>query len=499
MGMNKKWRELLLATSQELRQNVLKGRIWGEGVSPTPSPGSTSPLPNMFSNAFYASASNSSASSLDLSADEGAHAQPPPERPRRSRNGRVRGMVQSFERSGSFSSEASFDGEGEAAEGMRAELGKWLREEGGSVVEEQPIIKSPNASPTRRPLPDPFAPSQQRYAAPPPPPPVNGEPTMEELLAAEPASAWGARAWEEMDGGPGVTVKRVNGVPHPLPPVPTEAEVEANRTGTVVGHGREASSGRRKERDERRVVTAIFTPSVPMDDATPEEQEEVARNGSSAESHGDAVKMEELAQGGKVQTEVEETRRLSEELEATRALVDVFRRRLEDVEAKVAELERVEVERQQLEREQREREREAAAREQAERERQEREQQEREQQLAAERAAQEAEPVEELVTPGVRADLQASGAEGKEDAAGPSTLLARTAAMIPAALHHLENVGSLNRTHQSDGDGDDGGEPSNLSDLPSYVLLVGFGVCAVVLRVVMRRVAGRNAIVPWRP
>ncbi|KZT73456.1 hypothetical protein DAEQUDRAFT_743004 [Daedalea quercina L-15889] len=70
MGMNKKWRELLLATSQELRQNVLKGRIWGEGVSPSPSPGSTSPLPNMFSNAFYNS--NSSASSLELSADEGA-------------------------------------------------------------------------------------------------------------------------------------------------------------------------------------------------------------------------------------------------------------------------------------------------------------------------------------------------------------------------------------------------------------------------------------------
>ena len=75
-----------------------------------------------------------------------------------------------------------------------------------------------------------------------------------------------------------------------------------------------------------------------------------------------------------------------------------------------------------------------------------------------------------------------------------------TAAMIPAALHHLENVGSLHRAHGGADTEDDGdGEPANLSDLPSYVLLVGFGVCAVVLRVVLRRVAGRNALVPWRP
>ncbi|OSX59123.1 hypothetical protein POSPLADRAFT_1152132 [Postia placenta MAD-698-R-SB12] len=67
MGMNRKWREALLAASHELRQNVLKGRIWGPEVSPTPSPGSTSPLPPApFSSSLY----NSSSSSLELSADE---------------------------------------------------------------------------------------------------------------------------------------------------------------------------------------------------------------------------------------------------------------------------------------------------------------------------------------------------------------------------------------------------------------------------------------------
>lgn len=467
MGMNKKWRELLLATSQELRQNVLKGRIWGEGVSPTPSPGSTSPLPNLFSSTFYAS-NSSSTSSLDLSADEGVQAL---ERPRRSRNGRVRGMVQSFERSGSFSSEASLDGD---IEGSRAELGRWLREEGGPVIDEQPI-KSPAASPTRRPLPDPFA--QQQHV---PPLPVNEDPTMEELLAVEPVSAWGVRAWEELDSGPGVTVKRVNGVSHPLPPLPTEAETHR----TVVGHGRDASSGRRKERDERRIVTAIFTPSVALDASPTGERQGLEQAKPHAVPFETAVQTDERAQA-----EAEETRRLSEELAATRSLVDVFQRRLEDVEAKVAELERLEGERQQQDRKR--------AFEEWERQ-QARDQQEREQaceqRLAAERAARESEPVEVLVTPGARA-LQASGAGG-EVVAEPSTLLERTAAMIPAALHRLELTGGLAKP-PGGADDDDGGEPSSLSELPSYVLLVGFGVCAVVLRVVMRRVAGRNAIAAW--
>ena len=150
------------------------------------------------------------------------------------RSGCVCGMVQS-EHSGSFSSEVSFDGD---AEDTHAELGRWLRKEGGSALEEQHVVESLNASPTHRPLPDPFASQQQAPAK----PPVDEEPTMEELLAAEPASAWGARAWEELDGGLGVTIKRVNGVPHPLHPVPVSAEAEQQRM--VVGHERDASSGR---------------------------------------------------------------------------------------------------------------------------------------------------------------------------------------------------------------------------------------------------------------
>ena len=38
LGMNKKWRDALLVAARNLRQNVLKGRIWGADGSPNLSP-----------------------------------------------------------------------------------------------------------------------------------------------------------------------------------------------------------------------------------------------------------------------------------------------------------------------------------------------------------------------------------------------------------------------------------------------------------------------------
>ena len=35
-------------------------------------------------------------------------------------------------------------------------------------------------------------------------------------------------------------------------------------------------------------------------------------------------------------------------------------------------------------------------------------------------------------------------------------------------------------------------DPSTISDLPQYVFLVGFGVCAVVLQVMFRKFVGRS-------
>ncbi|OBZ72021.1 hypothetical protein A0H81_07374 [Grifola frondosa] len=137
MGMTKRWREALLAASRNLRQNVLKGRIWGPDAANSHSPDSGSPPrpSRIFANAQY----NSSSSSIESFASDGEDADKF-HHVKASRNGRVRGMVATFERSGSFSSESGFDGDQE-----RTTAGRWLREKRSM---EEDAIRSP--SPTDR-------------------------------------------------------------------------------------------------------------------------------------------------------------------------------------------------------------------------------------------------------------------------------------------------------------------------------------------------------------
>lgn len=319
MGMNRKWREALLAASHELRQNVLKGRIWGPEVSPTPSPGSTSPLPPApFSSSLY----NSSSSSLELSADE-AEGEAHVRHPRRYRSGRVRGMVETFERSGSFSSEGGIDDEGTDE---RSKLGRWLREKG--PIEEQPI-RSP--SPVTRG----FSPERHAFRD------ETEEPSIEALLAAgspdvPPTGTWGARAWEEMDLVPGETVKRL-----PNPEVSTGPnEIEAHQTIIAHGNGSGKKSGGRRDREERRVVTAIFTPAQPncADNVAERTEAAVATDFETREEGAQT----EASFGRYDADDADRASRLQAELAATRALIDAFRLRLEIVEQKVAELELLE-------------------------------------------------------------------------------------------------------------------------------------------------------------
>ncbi|TDL25558.1 hypothetical protein BD410DRAFT_826222 [Rickenella mellea] len=86
MGVNNLWRTALLDAARNLRQNVLKGRIWGFNDEAPQTPPKKSP----FSNSHY----NSSSSSIDEE-DE-----PTPSPPKGSR---VRGMVATLERSASQS------------------------------------------------------------------------------------------------------------------------------------------------------------------------------------------------------------------------------------------------------------------------------------------------------------------------------------------------------------------------------------------------------------
>jgi hypothetical protein len=88
---------------------------------------------------------------------------------------------------------------------------------------------------------------------------------------------------------------------------------------------------------------------------------------------------------------------------------------------------------------------------------------------------------------------------------GPTTAAVKTSADERKVGRGQDHLG----TQQLDGDAggvvcaDGGGgghavrhvvdlEPTTMSDLPSYVLLVGLGVCAVVLQVVLKRVGGRS-------
>ncbi len=503
--MNKKWRDALLTAARNLRQNVLKGRIWGAEGSPatSPSPRSASP-PKFFSNPDFNSSSSSIESSASMSAGEDDSVLGAPlgrSKARRHRSGRVRGMVATFERSGSFSDGGFEDGNGGPAE-ERAKLRSLARQQA------QRVFESP--SPSRRPLPVPPSPSDSHHSR-----MADEEPTMEALLAQTERSqpATGARAWEEMDMEPGVTVKHVPSGGDAQVHLDTIQEtVVGLKTLTGLGSGRSSGSST-KSKGERRVVTAIFTPagsehatdtSKPLD--TMEGLEAFPESGTSPDKKSrplppvpDLAAGEELdpilAAQPVVQSQtVHIERLLEEEILASRALLDTFRARLEIVEQKVAVLEVKEAIR------------------------------EREEALA------------KLLPPALTLESKVKHASGVQSAvavvdveiqsdtvAGPLSLEksvsdvesstsgalvplpsgAKAAApssalqsVIPEVVRRLRapasSLFSSDVGKRKNERGHDVDKPANVGDLPSYVLLVGLGVCAIVIQVVFRRVVGRG-------
>ncbi|EMD33374.1 hypothetical protein CERSUDRAFT_117987 [Gelatoporia subvermispora B] len=466
LGMNNKWRGALLAASRNLRQNVIKGRIWGPETSPPSTPGSSSPLPvHLFASASY----NSSSSSVDLSEPEGesgineAHG-------RARRNGRVRGMVETFERSGSFSSEGSFD----EVSDERFSLRRWLNAEG--PVDEEPL-RSP--SPTGRALAQPLQSEKSDIAV------TDDEPTVEMLLAQSEAAdprvrgSWGARAWEELDLAPGVTVKRIaEEMAHD-----TSADPDDD-TGirTVLGPGSTRrsgpGSGGRRGGDERRVVTAIFTPDGL--DATRTAREEPSQDAASIAPDKGGVERRALTVSP-VEADLTKLEQiLEDELVTTRAVLDQFRHRLETVEMKVAQLEEVDARRS------------AASVSQPAR---------------VDAHAQCAIPpmpaaVSEPNASSSRSRDEREPEGGAQQCSAVSTFLAHASTFLPEALQQFRPgytpAAQGGGATASNADTSDVDEPANMSDLPSYMLLVGIGVCAVVLRVVLRKVASRSAFPSWR-
>lgn len=464
LGVNTLWRSALLAAARSLRQNILYGRIWGNPPLDPEQEQARVQDNSPFGTTLY----TSSSSSLDLLLTGGdADAGCSRHTTQRLRNGHVRGMVDKWEResagsrsstrrsnstcsrSDSESDNGSELGEGEMAAGEDVEVPKALI----SVFPDDGTGAVPAA---------------------------DDEPSIEDLLASElsPAApmlgSWGACAWEELDSG--TTMRRIE----PRDTVVQRHDISgsagadmdsAPNFGALSKHGGGAnnSSSRRvrgtnKEdpRVARRTAVDIFavlpdTVSTPalveaevQADPQAETKEEAEATVAEAEAEAEAeLKASELALEG--------------EMRHTRAMVEEFRHRLVGVESRVSAME-----------------------------------------------AEEKQRVH--VSPQLQKQLSqefSAAAKDTHDNAVESLLPRKACAIsesdpsiaveVPADATTDADENKVGRDHDT-GVCTDGHvarhvvdlEPTTLSDLPSYVLLVGLGVCAVVFKVLLKRVGCRS-------
>ncbi|KAH9918923.1 uncharacterized protein BXZ73DRAFT_52673 [Epithele typhae] len=566
LGMNKKWRTALLAAARNLRQNVLKGRIWGGADSPggSPSPESTSPesAPSkIFSSAEFNSSSSSIESSSSFDGADGEEGDPDApkgsvllgrSKARRYRAGRVRGMVNTFERSGSFSSDGGPEDDG-VAPATNVGLGTRL-----SVIEERSHFRTwGRQAPPPPGLRASESPSPSR-GRPLPAPPARGddEPSMEDLLAQLGAPMTGAEAWEAVDIAAGVTVKHVPDQAQRYSSTPsspsratasiaplfdTGSQVAGSQVGVQtlagLGNGR-GSGGSSKGRNERRVVTAIFAPTAsspnkrplpvpPQSQPQPQPRRE-ASGGSEASAPAPAPVPDPELEAERMMEQVRLERMLEEEILTTRALLETFRARLEHVEEKVSELETRDDAREAALELARVRVAEAEAEAEAAR-------------ASLEKGkgrASDTEPLAPSVDVGVSTWAQIEVEKADDDEAmeegdsstGSSTMTIAPppAAPAPAPASALASSSSSTlqsvvrglyapatllstsprelirrskRTARQTASGTDEYEyadegPASVSDLPSYVFLVGLGVCAVVAQVMLRKFVGKGGLRP---
>jgi hypothetical protein len=477
MGINKLWRSGLLSSSRSLRQNVLRGRIWGFGSSIQGSDDGNQldSMPDLNANTIQhrlldqtwdispvnddngtgtgdnigsLQSSAFSASSSDFPTSRSAPALSTAQRLRHAygnyRNGRVKGMVESFE-SISGSEESEGGGSNRSRSGSQSSLvdPNDLAPHGGVVEGEE-------------------------------------EPTIGVLLDSGKGS-WGACAWEE-DIGLGETVKRIVGEPSDrnissgnvgIEIPAAEAGVSSTSIGSgkdvlvrarvceremespVPGSRRNLGGGRGKDKKERRNVSSIF---IGFEENGHEED--------------DTRKLTAKELGRELKDSV--AVRALDELKETRALVDTFRRRLEDVEKRVEAM----GERKRVVRNERSGKRLAAV-----------------QERPLDRCLD-----EEIGVGKNRLSLSALFR--------PFTLVSRIIRSItptftrslPSSGLSASAVGPSNFDQGSDSNVNRDSaiyralHPTTLSALPSYVFLISIGMCAVVMRVVIRKAVGRRRV-----
>ena len=458
LGVNTLWRSALLAAARSLRQNILYGRIWGNPPSdPEQEQEQTRAQDGSpFGAALYALSS----SSLDLpltggDADTGCSRHPT----QRLRNGRVRGMVDKWEResAGSRSSTRRSNSscsrsDSESDNGSELGVGEMAA---GEDVDFPEALMS-------------MSPDDDKGAV----PAADDEPSIEDLLASElaPASpkpvSWGARAWEELDSG--TTMRRVD--PHDTAVQRHDisgsagADVgSATNFGTLSKHGGGANnSGSRRVRGTnkedprltRRTAADIF-PVLPDTMTTPALVEAEVQADIQAET-----KEETEATVAEAEAEVElKASELAPEgaMKDTRAMLEEFRRRLVEVESRVSAMEAEDKQRAPQQQMQPSQEIPAAAKDMHDK--------------AVETfLPRKAGAISENVPIEVSADATTNTDESK--------VRGHEASGVCADGHVTRHVVDL--------------EPTTMSDLPSYVLLVGLGVCAVVLKVALKGVRCRS-------
>ena len=364
-------------------------------------------------------------------------------------------MVQQFERSGSFSSESSLERDNPLEVNHRR---RWSKD---SATTDEPIFMSPISDSASLPPPSPSL-------------SVTEEPTMEALLASSDSSgAWGARAWEEFDAAPGVTVKRLEEPTVSEPKISADTVSRLQTMAAFNGASKAKSVRLAKGKQDRRVITAIFTPptcEIIASPKPPSEAFQVVGSGTDSETDNvspvapvaDTIDDTVVVQS----TATEREYALEAELAETRALVNAFKVRLENVERRVAELE-VEVHRNE------------AAREKS--------------------TSFDSTTRTSRICISKLVDIESDSAVSLDSDLSSSTLLdgedelaagdEKPALILPRDItshsdkRSAEDVGAPD-TH------DGGADPSSVAELPRYVLLVGLGVCAVVMRVIMKRGRG---------
>lgn len=484
MGINNLWREALLNASRNLRQNVLKGRIWGIEDDANES---SRVLP-------YRNCFNSSSSSID----EISGSQESTPNKTNERKGRVRGLIASLERTSSSGS--SFSNHGSSTSEGDVIPSAWADEEAAfaSGSEASDIEDRNSRKYAKRPLPVPTVPpvdvlhakhGSDEVAS------REAEPSVEDLLNSNSFSmsdSWGAKAWEDINIGE--TVKRIS---------PENEDKMSGTHGDIFEHYGNSRSGSGKTSDARKAETHkqirdIFARPLPSRPLPSPAKSSVP---SPILSTSPFRVVEKVDRSTQTNVEVPEPAAARtddrdadaavsddpDSLEKALSLLEQFRKRIAEVEEKLSILEQKDAEQAHVEH--------------------------RSQGIGTdthpasapapvpvpvismESRSIQVEVHQESMEPGSPSEksklTQTDGAAGTIECSSASTPISQHSSASVQDSDHLVSP------HPDDGSDwrryFDGHEWDPIENgIRSYVLMVGFGVCAVVLSTILKRLAGKK-------